>query len=106
MSELRGFVKFAVLKREQRFASECCARVAKSPKHEGALWAIVFVPCFESFGQFLTLLLNKLNLNRQNFHFVQVFLRTLGALFDVHHDLCLLSKALFPVVCFAGSGPG
>ena len=106
MSELRGFVKSAVLKREQRFASECCATVAKSPKHEGALWAIVFVPCFESFGQFLTLLLNKLNRNRQGFHFVQAFLRTLGALFDVHHDLRLLSKALSLVVCFAGPGPG
>ena len=61
------------------------------------LWTIVFVPCFESLGQFLALMLNKLKI-------VQAFLRTLGALFDVHHDLRLLSKALSLLICFAGTG--
>ena len=68
MSELRGFVKFAVLKREQRFASECCATVAKSPKHEGALWTIVFVPCFESLDQLTMMMMMTMTGGRFDDH--------------------------------------
>ena len=66
------------------------------------LWTIVFVPCFESLGQLLALRRHMLNKLKR----VQDFLRTLGALFDVCHDLRLLSKALSLLICFAGTGRG
>ena len=97
-----GFVEFAVLRREQRFAPECCATFAKCLKTlernilsflAFRLWpCFLLPPCSELLDQCLAFLLNKLN-------HIQAFLRTLG-------DLLLLSKALSHPVCFAGTGRG